>query len=650
MQRIVAFTGLALFALAAAPIGPELSAAAPDGFWTPVGPYGGVVVALAAFPSTPEVLYAGVEHGGVFRSDDAGLTWRSVNAGLPDLNVVSLAVSSTDASVVVVGAFSGLYVSVDGGLSWNIAAGSPGTAIDEVVFDPTDATIAYAVSSAGWAGRSVDGGVSWNPMSSSVFAQQPTSIAVAASAPTTLYLGTNLNGVYRSTDSGATWADKNNGLTNLHVSAIAVDPTNAQVVYAGTANGGTFVSGDGGELWGASLSTPAVDALVVDSAGTAYLATQTGAYALPHGATQWSGIPGTQWINALALGGGSPQRLYLGSGQLPFDTGAVEYFDGGVLHRLANGLTGITVNAIAVDAMDAETRILLGTVGDGLLQSQDGGRTWTPVSGLNQNSILDLQVVAGAPEAFYAATAGGIFKSTDEGATWTTASNGIPTNPPTPVASVLIPAGGGASFLAGTYHGLYRSTDSAASWTQVTSGLPAQVIYALARDPASSDVVYAATEQGVFKSTDDGASWAATGGGITGTLVYDVTVVGGAAFAAGEGGLFRSSNGGASWDKLAGGLPSAAGHALAYDTASSTLYAGTYAGVWQSSDFGTTWTRVAAGPSNPQILSIGVLPGGGLIVGTLGGSAYLLSTPEPREPVVRPPARAVGPRTLPARP
>ena len=650
VRRTIALAVAAVLVLAGAAVAPALRAASSSSFWTTVGPYGGVVLALAAFPTNPEVLYAGVEHGGVFRSDDAGLNWRSVSAGLPDLNVTSLAVSPADANVIVLGALSGLYVSVDGGVSWTVAPGSPGSAINDVAFDPTDSTIAYAVSSAGWAGRSVDGGVSWNPMGSSVFAQQPTAIAVAASAPATLYLGTNLNGVYRSTDSGATWTDKNNGLTNLHVSALAVDPRNAMIVYAGTANGPAFISGDGGELWGASGPFSGVHALAVDASGNAYAALNVGTAVLPSGSTQWSSLGAAQWVNAFALGSGSPQRLFVGHGNLPFDVGGVARIDSTTTTFLDNGLTGVTVNAIGVDAMDAQTRILLGTVGDGLLQSQDGGRTWTRVAGLNQNSILDIQVVAGAPEAFYAASAAGIFRSTDEGATWTSVANGIPTNPPTPVASLLISTGGGAAFLAGTYHGLYRSTDSAASWTQVTDGLPAQVIYSLARDPASADVVYAATEQGVFKSTNDGASWTATGGGIAGNLVYDVAVVGGAVFAAGEGGLFRSSNGGASWDALGGGLPSAAAHALAYDSTASTLYAGTYAGVWQSTDFGNTWTRVAAGPSNPQILSVGVLPGGGLIAGTLGGSAYVLSTPEPREPVVRPVPRSSGTRTLAPRP
>jgi len=45
-----------------------------------------------------------------------------------------------------------------------------------------------------------------------------------------------------------------------------------------------------------------------------------------------------------------------------------------------------------------------------------------------------------------------------------------------------------------------------------------------------------------------------------------------------------------------------------------------------------------------------VLPGGGLLAGTLSGSAYLLTEPEPREPVQRPAARDTGTRTLPARP
>ena len=82
----------------------------------------------------------------------------------------------------------------------------------------------------------------------------------------------------------------------------------------------------------------------------------------------------------------------------------------------------------------------------------------------------------------------------------------------------------------------------------------------------------------------------------------------------------------------------------------STLYAGTYAGVWESGDFGNTWTRVGAGPANPQIVSLAVLPEGRLLAGTFSGSAYLLSAPGVRETVVRVPPGNRVPRALPPRP
>jgi len=650
VRRRSVFTAvLSAAVFAASGAGVAAAASPPTAFWTPVGPAGAVVLSLARFPSSPEVLYAGVDHGGVFRSDDAGLHWHSVSVGLPDPGVSAVAVSPGDANVVVAGAQSGLYFSVNGGTSWALAAGSPGTGINAVVFDPAGASIAYAVSSAGWAGRSADGGASWTPIGASLFAQQPTAIAVAPSAHTTLYMGTLQNGVYKSTDSGATWTDVNFGLTNLHVSALAVHPTDAQNVFAGTVNGGVFLTHDSGAHWEPTGTFVAVNAVAVDSAGTAYAGVQTGAYVLPSGATAWSAIPGSVWVNALALGAGTPPRLYLGYGKLPFDVGGAAYYESSVFHVIVDGLNGITVNTFAVDDMDAETRILAGTVGLGLIQSQDGARSWTQVSGLGQNSILDVTVVAGTTEAFYVGAAGGVFRSTDEGATWTSVSNGLPTQPPSPVGSLLIPSGGGGAFLAGTYHGLFRSTDSAASWSQVTAGLPALVFYSLTADPASSGVVYAATEQGVFKSTDGGSSWSAANAGITGSLVYDVLVVGGSVFAAGEGGLFRSGNGGGSWEK-ATDLPASPAHAIAYDPSTSTLYAGTYAGVYETDDLGATWVHTgASGPSNPQILSLAVLPQGGLLAGTLGGSVFLLSAPDPRESVERVTPRG-GTRTLPPRP
>ncbi|HEU4413336.1 MAG TPA: hypothetical protein VFT65_01040 [Candidatus Angelobacter sp.] len=114
--------------------------------------------------------------------------------------------------------------------------------------------------------KTVNSGVTWEP----IFDSQPISsigaIAVSASSPDVIYVGTgeadfrsNLtygNGVYKSTDAGRTW--KNIGLSaTRHISRIVIDPGNPDLVlvaamgsaYGSSAERGVFRSTDGGSSW-----------------------------------------------------------------------------------------------------------------------------------------------------------------------------------------------------------------------------------------------------------------------------------------------------------------------------------------------------------------------------------------------------------------
>jgi photosystem II stability/assembly factor-like uncharacterized protein len=53
------------------------------------------VLALAIDPAAPTTIYAGTQGGGIFRSTDGGSTWTAFNTGLSNMNVTTLAISST---------------------------------------------------------------------------------------------------------------------------------------------------------------------------------------------------------------------------------------------------------------------------------------------------------------------------------------------------------------------------------------------------------------------------------------------------------------------------------------------------------------------------------------------------------------------------
>jgi photosystem II stability/assembly factor-like uncharacterized protein len=94
----------------------------------------------------------------------------------------------------------------------------------------------------------------------------------------------------------------------------------------------------------------------------------------------------------------------------------------------------------------------------------------------------------------------GVFRSSDGGAHWTSATTGISE---TQINSLAI-ADGTHLFAAG-FNGVYRSTDAATTWQPVTSGLGGQGFEVIRA--ASTKVVYTASNQGIFRSDDGGQTW-----------------------------------------------------------------------------------------------------------------------------------------------
>ena len=79
--------------------------------------------------------------------------------------------------------------------------------------------------------KSTDAGGSWAPQ---LTLYSATALAIDPTTPTTVYAGTEFNGVLKSTDGGSTWHALNTGLTNLNVHGLAIDPLAPRRLYAGT--------------------------------------------------------------------------------------------------------------------------------------------------------------------------------------------------------------------------------------------------------------------------------------------------------------------------------------------------------------------------------------------------------------------------------
>lgn len=287
------------------------------------------------------------------------------------------------------------------------------------------------------------------------------------------------------------------------VFAIAVDPSNNQVLVAGTSDGSLLRSTNGGTSWtqvhaGKSNVTtinfsPFTSGLVL--AGTR----GGGALASRDGGATWSATPGLEARNVRAFG------FALTLVAAGTDRGVYTSADG--LNWTQSGLSDHSINALAVEAIHAPVRLVVGSDLQGtggalpLYQSLDGGATWTqwnpPISG-----TIAVKLAAGPlpptgnVRPLIVGTNTGLFASNDNGASFAPLSGGglLPTTDYTQVSFItdhhdrFYAASDGGGSGSG---GLWRTNDGGQTFISLQSPEPAVTALAVSND--EQPALYVAT-------------------------------------------------------------------------------------------------------------------------------------------------------------
>jgi photosystem II stability/assembly factor-like uncharacterized protein len=258
--------------------------------WRLIGPpRGGRTLAVIGVRGQPEIFYFGSVGGGVWKTNDAGRTWKPIFNSQPIASIGAIAVAPSDSNVIYVGSGeadmrssisygNGMYKSTDAGKTWTPIGLEDSRQIGRILVDPRDSNKVFVAALGHPYGpnqergvfRSKDGGKSWQKI---LFHDEDTGaidLAFEPGNPKTIYAALWQtrrppwsiyppsngpgSGLYRSGDGGDHWERvSGQGLPSegLGRIGIAFAPSNPRRIYliVDAKEGGLFRSDNGGQSW-----------------------------------------------------------------------------------------------------------------------------------------------------------------------------------------------------------------------------------------------------------------------------------------------------------------------------------------------------------------------------------------------------------------
>jgi photosystem II stability/assembly factor-like uncharacterized protein len=565
--------------------------------WSAVGPDGGDARSIAAIPADPRHLFLGTTNSWIYESTDGGTSWHRLAKleSADDLVIDHIVVDAAISATLYAAAWTpshpggGLWVSRDGGKTWNESAGLSGQSIRTFV--------------------------------------------QARSAPAIFFAGT-LEGVFRSSDAGATWEQISpQGSREIHeIESLAIDPGNPDIVYAGTWHL-PWKTTDGGKNWHAikkgMIEDSDIFSMVVDpeKPRVVFASACSGIYKSESAGESFrkiEGIPSTaRRTRVLRQDPLHGEVLYAGTTE-----GLYKTTDGG---RTFKRMTGpdVIVNDVYIDSADPD-HVLLATDRGGVLASHDGFTTFEPANaGISARKVDALLVDNRNPKRIFAGvvndkTSGSVFVSTDSGVQWKQLADGLEGRDVFALAES--PEG---TVLAGTNGGIFALEPDLTAWRPMNliEYVPAKTAADRSNETSldarkslqtrpltedkrseteksrqheidgrvfamdlSSDAWLASTVGGIYTSRDRGATW--QGGPVMGVSGYlSVAAQGPLMAAARPDAIVISQDAGQSWWPV--GIPIALTriHRITFSP-DGVLWVGAREGVYFTRDKGKSWMWV----------------------------------------------------------
>ena len=503
-------------------------------------------------PRNPDVLYAtahqrrrrqwtylgGGPESGIYKSTDAGETWKKINKGLPggDKGRIGMDISPADPEVIYAiveaqGGQGGFYKSTNRGASWQKQSSysTSGNYYQEIVADPVDVDRVYSLNT--FTNVTVDGGKNFS----------------------------GLGEDSKHWDNHAMW----------------INPKNNKHILQGS-DGGAYESFDQGKTWKFFTNLPVTQfyKVSVDNAEPFYniMGGTQDNYSLrgPSQNVSRHGITSAEWI--VTLGGDgfesvpdpeNPDIVYAQSqngGLVRFDAKSGETVT--IVPRPRDGEKQYNFNwdsPLMVSPHDNET-IYFG--GNKLFKSTDRGDSWEVISGevdqdIDRNKLpimgkiwpMDAVAKNGSTSRYGAAVSldesriqeGLIYVGSDDGQISVTEDGGdnwfkinsFPGVPANTYVYDLIASKHDVNTVYAAFNNhksgdfnpyVYVSNDKGRTWKSISNNLPEGAVYALEQDHVNENILFAGTEYGVFVSVNGGEYWSALKSGMPTINIRDLAI------------------------------------------------------------------------------------------------------------------------------
>jgi photosystem II stability/assembly factor-like uncharacterized protein len=588
--------------------------------------------AIAFAPSNPSIVYAAMGSDflgtGVLRSDDAGASWRDVSgptfaqrgrslrAGVDATNPNRLWIAQVERERTDPSQFIGVFVSEDGGVTWQNVLAAPVT--DFLVVPGTSETLLASVGAIAGSLRpgvykSVDGGKNWTlilPAGSFFPIQGEFVLGVPANLPNRYYAygGQDTlrheHNLFVSNDSGATWTRITPDIPTEFAWYLGIDAVDPNTIYLGFRD--AYRSRDGGVTWTnvtksltengdfvPHLSTTHIDQHSFASVPVAtYLGNDGGIFRSNDGGTTYTSMSPT--LSVVQAYGVSthptdPAIVYLGTQ----DNGLERRGANGAWRELVTGDYGSIVfdpnNPSRVITNYIEGQMFLVDERDRFFLAASHETWGEPIQRARIAFIAPFEQSRSRGTLYFGTYR--LFVSDNFGGTWrTTSDTDLTFGDRDRLRAIGLTETDASVIYTGSQNGrVMVSRNGGISWTDITAGLPQRTVKSFVLDPRDPAKAYVS-----FSGY-------------------------------GSAHVFLTHNYGASWTAAAAGLPDVPANALILDPRNpDVVYAGTDIGVFRRTG-DHAWTFFNHGLPNVLVNDFAVTADNRVIAATYGRGAYELT-------------------------